>query len=302
MLSTVATFNELPEAYILRGRLLAEDIPAWVIHEYQIGNFWFRAIAWHGAWVQVPTIVEAEAFEIVRAAKAGEFQELLEEQFGDLDEPHCPKCGTADCWKRRPIVRGSLTLFYGVLTATIPPLLRWIYFCNKCGKWFHSQYGLIGKADACSQFDLDFAEAVAADIPEMMDVRQSVRENMLRISYAEEAARYHSVLNAGGNGWVCRIGGFLRGFAIADADSRKITALFIHPYFKRDGLGRYLHNRAVDWLFSQNPAPIRLVTEPSTPAQRFFRRAGWRLDDADEHGNYFYQLEPEIWKLRRAKF
>ena len=122
MLSTVATFNELPEAYVLRGRLLAEDIPAWVTHEYQIANDWFWATARHGAWVQVATIDEAEAFAIVRAAKAGDFRALLAEQFGETDDLRCPKCGAADCWKRRPILQGSVAVLFGLFTGTIPPL------------------------------------------------------------------------------------------------------------------------------------------------------------------------------------
>jgi hypothetical protein len=302
MLSTVATFNKLPEAYILRGRLLAEDIPAWVTNEYQIAIDWFYATARHGAWVQVSAINETEAFEIVRAAMAGEFKALLAEQFGEIDELRCPQCGTTDCWKRRPLIRGAVAILFGVLTRTIPPLLRWIYFCNACGNRFHSQYGLVGKADGRSQFELNFAEAAVGDIPEMMDVRLLAQQNTLRASPEQDAARYRFQLNAGENGWICRVGGFLRGFAIIDTGTRQLSAVFVHPYFKRDGIGRYLHNAAVDRLFAQNNAPIQVVTEPGTDAERFFRKAGWRLVAENEHGDYLYELMSEIWHVRRKKF
>ena len=301
MLSTIATFNELPEAYVLCGRLSAEGIPAWIAHEYQIANDWFRATARHGAWVQVPGIREAEAFEIVRAAKVGDFEALLTEQFGEINKLHCPQCGATSCWKRRPFLEGTFAILFGVLTLTIPPLLRWIYFCNSCGKRVHSHDGLIGGADAQSQFELNFANATIGDIPEMINVRELVDENKLRVLPEEEAARYRFQMNAGANGWTCRIGGFLCGFAIADSGARRLGALFVHPYFKRDGIGRYLHRVAVERLFSQSDAPIHVATQPGTAAERFFRKAGWRLVDDEENGDYLYELLPDIWQQRRDK-
>ena len=302
MLSTVATFNELPEAYILRGRLWAEGIPSWITHEYQIANDWFRATARHGAWVQVPAIDEADALAIIRAARAGEFTAQLSGQFGETENLHCPNCSSTDCWKRRPIVTASLAVAYGVLTGTIPPLLRWIYFCNGCQCRFQPTYGLIGKADARSQFDLDFAEADASDIPEMLEVRCAVVENRLRADPDTESARYRTLLESGGKGWVCRVGGFLRGFSLADPKAKRLDAVFVHPYFKRDGIGRYLHNAAVNWLFAQNPAEIKLATEAGTAAEKFFRKAGWRPRDYGENEDFIFYLDPATWGARRAKF
>ncbi len=277
MLVNVAAFNEVRDAHILRGRLWAEGIPSWTAHELQIANDWFRATARQGALVQVSSLDAEDAFEIIRSAKAGAFKAMLAERFGDMEELCCPKCGVSDCWKRRPIIRGSLAILFGMLTVTIPPLLRWIYFCDACNTRFHATCGLIGKAGAESQFELNFAKALAGDIPEMMAVRLLAQENKLHASPEEEAARYRFQLNAGENGWTCRIGGFLRGFAIADPGGRRLDAVFVHPYFKRDGIGRYLHNAAVERLFAQSSAPIHVATQPGTSAERFFRKAGWYL-------------------------
>lgn len=301
MLSTVATFNELPEAYILRGRLWAEGIPSWITHEYQIANDWFRATARHGAWVQVPTVDEANALEIVRAARAGAFKAQLSGQFGELEDLHCPNCGSTDFWKRRPIVTASFAMTLGLLLG-ITPLVRWIYFCNACRCRFQSTYGLIGKAGARSQFDLDIAEANVSDIPEMMEVRCAVVENRLRIDPNAESTRYRALLETGGKGWVCRIGGFLRGFSLADPEAKRLHGVFVQPYFKRDGIGRHLHNAAVDWLFAQSPAELGLTTEAGTAAEKFFRKAGWRLLDYGENEDLIFELEPAIWRARRAKF
>jgi GNAT superfamily N-acetyltransferase len=302
MLSTVATFNELPEAYVLRGRLSAEGIPSWIAHELQIANDWFRATARQGACVQVAAGDAADAWAIIRAAGAGDFKASLRERFGEIDDLRCPACGSTDCWKRRSMVSGPLALAFGVLMITIPPLQRWMYFCNACACSFHSTYGLIGKADARSQFALDFAEADAGEVPEMLEVRLSVLENRLHVDPDTESARYRDILRAGGKAWVCRVGGFVRAFAIADPAAKRLHALFVHPCFKRDGMGRHLHNAAVDWLFAQGLEEIRLATEPVTAAERFFRKAGWRPEDYGEMDDYIFQLEPDIWRVRRRRF
>jgi GNAT superfamily N-acetyltransferase len=299
---TIAAFDKTMEAHILRARLQAEDIPAWVAHEYQIANQWTRSIGLLGVQIQVRDEDAAAAQAVVADGKAGAFRALLEEAFGDLDDRRCPKCGASDCWKRRPLLRGTLALLFGLSTATVPPLLVWLYFCNVCGTRLRSRYGLIGKAGANSKPSLVFAEAAPADLDAMMAVRESVAQNILRGSVEDERSAYEALLSSGGNAWTCKIGGFLRGFAIADAKTQRLRALFVDPSFARDGIGRGLHNAAVDWLLAQGAPALRLVTEPGTAAERFFRKAGWRLEDADDEGDHIFKLRPEAWARRRAKF
>jgi uncharacterized membrane protein len=55
-------------------------------------------------------------------------------------------------------------------------------------------------------------------------------------------------------------------FAVANATSGNIWALFVHPDHERRGYGRLLHDTMVSWLWATGLERLLLTTEPGTRA------------------------------------
>jgi GNAT superfamily N-acetyltransferase len=118
--------------------------------------------------------------------------------------------------------------------------------------------------------------ATVADIEAMHAIRLAVTENRLRDPGRVTTEKYQAMLGERGKGWVFENDtGVIVGFAIADALSRSLWALFVHPGHERRGVGRALHEAMVTWLFAIDDKPIWLTTEPHTRAARFDAAAGW---------------------------
>ena len=54
-----------------------------------------------------------------------------------------------------------------------------------------------------------------------------------------------------GKGWVCEIDNQIVGFSIADLKENNIWALFVHPNYDKQGIGRHLHDLMLNWYFNQ---------------------------------------------------
>lgn len=153
-------------------------------------------------------------------------------------------------------------------------------------------------------------QAQRGDIAAIQRVRASVRENRLvsRRIGDDEVQRHLEVL---GRGWLIEIeqpapgrGGAAAGsdgaptprevvaFAIADATTGTVWALFVDPRYERLGFGRRLHDVMVDWLWSQGLKHIWLATAPGTRAEGFYRAAGWRVAGSTPHGELAFVLDP----------
>ena len=117
-------------------------------------------------------------------------------------------------------------------------------------------------------------QAVHADVREIQRVRRSVRENRLtsRVISHEEVV---VAIEHTGRGWVVELDGRIVGFAIGNALTGNIWALFMEPEYERQGYGRRLHDEMVSWLFSQGLQKLWLTTEQHTRAERFYEVAGW---------------------------
>lgn len=120
-----------------------------------------------------------------------------------------------------------------------------------------------------------FREAVIQDIPQIQEVRNSVKENTLSDPSLVTDSDCIEFLTQRGKGWVCEIDGKIVGFAIADLQDNNIWALFLHPDFEKQGIGQKLHNRMLNWYFEQGKEEVWLGTTPSTRAESFYKRAGW---------------------------
>lgn len=118
--------------------------------------------------------------------------------------------------------------------------------------------------------------ATISDIEAMHAIRLAVTENRLRDPGHATTEKYREMLGERGKGWVFEDeSGVIVGFGIADALSRSLWALFVHPDRERRGAGRALHDAMVAWLFAIDNRPIWLTTEPHTRAARFYAAAGW---------------------------
>jgi GNAT superfamily N-acetyltransferase len=131
--------------------------------------------------------------------------------------------------------------------------------------------------------------ATRADIAGMHRVRLAVRENRLTSSAIGEAD-YVPAIEATGRGWVIDEGGDVRAFAVGNADTGNVWALFVDPLHEGRGFGRRLHDAMVCWLFAQGLPRLTLGTEPGTRAQRFYESAGWRRTGSGERGEVAYEL------------
>lgn len=121
-----------------------------------------------------------------------------------------------------------------------------------------------------------FREAKIEDIKQIQIVRNSVKENTLSNPNLVSDKDCEEFLFERGKGWVCEIENQIVGFAIADLKEDNIWALFIHPDFEKQGIGKKLHDIMLDWYFKQSKEKVWLGTDFNTRAEHFYRKAGWK--------------------------
>lgn len=94
-MKTVASFREPHQAYIAKGRLEAEEIPAIVLDEHVAQINWMYSQAIGGVKVQVPEKVFEKAREILTATYLEELSEVEEAKLEPEPEDLCPQCGSS---------------------------------------------------------------------------------------------------------------------------------------------------------------------------------------------------------------
>ncbi|MFN2510112.1 MAG: GNAT family N-acetyltransferase [Pyrinomonadaceae bacterium] len=132
-------------------------------------------------------------------------------------------------------------------------------------------------------------EATRNDVPGLMAVRGAVEENILTSDIPQE--RIVAGLEVRGKGWVAEHEGEVIGFSMADREESIIWALFLLPEWERQGFGRQLLERAVDWLCLEGCASISLTTEPGSRAEGFYSHLGWTRAGITEKGEVRFELE-----------
>ncbi|WP_317191197.1 GNAT family N-acetyltransferase [Hymenobacter sp. BT523] len=113
-----------------------------------------------------------------------------------------------------------------------------------------------------------------------------------RVTFAD----YVEHLTRRGKGWVAEADGRTVGFAIADLQGHSIWALFVHPDFAGQGIGRTLHDAMLNWYFSQTPETVWLSTAPGTRAEAFYRQAGWQFMDMLPTGEAKFEMTVSRWQ------
>jgi GNAT superfamily N-acetyltransferase len=133
-------------------------------------------------------------------------------------------------------------------------------------------------------------EATAADIDAMHQIRLAVRENVLSDPRKVLPDHYYRFLGATGKSWVYVVKEQVVGFAAADSRSGNIWALFVHPDFERQGIGRQLHETMMQWLFGTGCDRAWLTTQPNSRADFFYHHAGWQAIDSMADGDVLYEM------------
>jgi len=104
-------------------------------------------------------------------------------------------------------------------------------------------------------------QAVRSDVPDLFRVRHAVSENRPP-SLTLPDDQVIEAIETTGRGWVVELDGVIVAFAIGDALTGSIWALFVDPSHRGHGYGRRLHDTVVDWLWSQGHDRVWLNAEP----------------------------------------
>ena len=123
----------------------------------------------------------------------------------------------------------------------------------------------------------------------MHRIRLAVTENRLTSLDVTEA-HYARAIEETGRGFVAEAAGSIVGFAVGNAQTGDIWALFVDPAHEGQGHGRRLHDALVAWLFSRGLDRLWLTTDPDTRARRFYERAGWQCAALLADGQARYEL------------
>lgn len=106
MLITIGRYLNPWEAHVLRGRLEAEGIPAFVTNDAHAIAAFPMSYAFGGTALQVPSSRVDEATAILADYASGALENDLRAATG-LPSPKCPRCGSADLREVVPVSRSS---------------------------------------------------------------------------------------------------------------------------------------------------------------------------------------------------
>jgi GNAT superfamily N-acetyltransferase len=111
-------------------------------------------------------------------------------------------------------------------------------------------------------------QAVRGDLSDLSRIRHAVSENRLS-SLAVAGIPEDQVVEAletTGRGWVIELDGVIVAFAIGNALTGSIWALYVDPPHRGRGYGRRLYDTVVEWLWSQGHDRVWLNAQPDTGA------------------------------------
>lgn len=132
-LRSVVAYTDPIEANILKARLAAEGIDAFVFDEHLIRMNWLYSNALGGAKVMVPEEQVGAAEAVIRAIAAGEYElDATEGQEGTGLRTSCPYCGAVST---RLSNRSWTVSFLSFFLLQIPlPFRRNRWKCDRCGR------------------------------------------------------------------------------------------------------------------------------------------------------------------------
>jgi len=130
-LSTIARCTTGIEAHILKGRLEADGVPAFVLYEHHVWAKWYISVALGGVRVAVPSNFDTEAEAVLRRLNTTMYEAALAEEVGESESTGCPKCGS-ELLIERKWTRG-LSLFSSYFFGIPLPYTQHQISCTSCG-------------------------------------------------------------------------------------------------------------------------------------------------------------------------
>lgn len=143
---------------------------------------------------------------------------------------------------------------------------------------------------------MKFRVARVEDIPQIQVVRNAVKENMLSDPNLVSDEDCEDFLIRRGRGWICEIDQSIVGFSIVDLVDYNIWALFVHPDYEKQGIGKKLHNIMLNWYFDKTKQTVWLGTAHGTRASIFYKTAGWKEVGLHGKGEIKFEMTFEAWK------
>ncbi len=131
-------------------------------------------------------------------------------------------------------------------------------------------------------------KSVAADIPRLMEIRASVRENILSDPTKVTESDYRWFIENGPL-WLWDDEDTIKGFAAGDPRDGTIWALFIDPPYERQGIGKALFARVCESMREAGHNTLTLYTGAGTRAARFYRAAGWEETGTSADGEVTFR-------------
>lgn len=144
---------------------------------------------------------------------------------------------------------------------------------------------------------MKFRVAKVEDIPQIQVVRNAVKENMLSDPNLVSDEDCEDFLIRRGRGWICEIDQRIVGFSIVDLVDYNIWALFVHPDYEKQGIGKQLHDVMLNWYFDKTKQTVWLGTAPCTRASIFYKSAGWKEVGMHGKGEIKFEMTFEAWKI-----
>lgn len=140
-----------------------------------------------------------------------------------------------------------------------------------------------------------YRPAESRDIPQIMEVRLAVKENILSDPSLITAEDYATFMQERGKGWVCEREGKILGFANVDMVDHNVWALFIRPEAAQQGIGKRLHQIMMDAYFAETQETIWLGTDPGTRAATFYKKQGWTQTGVRDNGELRFEMTHADW-------
>lgn len=141
-------------------------------------------------------------------------------------------------------------------------------------------------------------EARLEDIPKIQVIRNAVKENTLSDPGLVTDRDCELFMFERGKGWVGEAEGQMAGFSVVDLKEKNIWALFVHPDFENQRIGRRLHDTMLDWYFEQTKENVWLGTSPQTKAETFYRKSGWHEIGTHGKNEIKFEMTYENWKIK----
>jgi GNAT superfamily N-acetyltransferase len=132
-------------------------------------------------------------------------------------------------------------------------------------------------------------QATMSDAAAIWAVRYAVHENTLTPGRLTDEDLRREIEDTG-RGWVLEEDGSIQAFAIGNAQTGNIWALFVHPDAQGRRHGHRLHEVMVGWLREQRAPTLWLTTGQHTKATAFYERLGWRRVGVSRDGEARYEL------------